>query len=33
MEFFYCLLALPQASFHVKGGGPLAVEDRELGGL
>ena len=22
-----------QASFHVEGGGPLAVEDRELGGL
>ena len=24
---------LSQASFHVEGGGPLAVEDRELGGL
>ena len=32
MEFFYCLLARPQASFHVEGGGPRAVEDRELGG-
>ena len=32
MEFFYCLLARTQASFHVEGGGSLAVEDGELAG-